>query len=177
MASSPRFYVVPRLIAEQVHFLPIILTRPRTLLGTRRILTTLIAALRSACFLSAFVASYWYAVCFTRTLVLARFLPWISHDFWDGPYGCLLAGSLVCGNSIWIENGLRRGEMALYVLPRAFRTCLSNSWLNGQNRVISLLERYVYNITLLFPLLMVLSLQSDFYCVTFYSGDGCNSPS
>ena len=36
--------------------------------------------------------------------------------------------------------------MALYVLPRALRTCLSNSWLNGQNRVVSLLERYAYNI-------------------------------
>ena len=110
-------------------------------------LTTLKAALRSACFLSAFVASYWYAVCLTRTLVLARFFPWISHDFWDGPYGCLLAGSFACGNSIWIENGRRRGEMALYVLPRALRTCLSNSWLNGQNKVVSLLERYAYNIT------------------------------
>ena len=107
-------------------------------------LTTLVAALRSACFLSAFVASYWYAVCLTRTLFLARFFPWISHDFWDGPYGCLLVGSLACGNSIWIENGRRRGEMALYVLPRALKTCFPNSWLNGRNRVVSLFERYVY---------------------------------
>ena len=145
-------------ILRQVHFLPILLTRPRSLLRARRTLITFIAALRSASFLSTFVASYWYAVCLTRTLVLARFFPWISHDYWDGPYGCLLAGSLVCGNSIWIENGRRRGEIALYVLPKALRTCLPISWLDGRNRLVSLIERYVHVIHFQFNLLMVCSL-------------------
>ncbi|KAF8350059.1 hypothetical protein F5887DRAFT_1223544 [Amanita rubescens] len=127
-----------------VHFLPILLTRPKSLLRAQRALTTFIAALRSAFFLSTFVASYWYAVCLTRTLALARLFPWISHDYWDGPYGCLLTGSLACGNSIWIENGRRRGEMALYVLPRALRTCMPNSWLNGRNKLVSLIERLTF---------------------------------
>jgi len=143
-SSSDLLY---QLTLRQVHFLPILLARPRSLLRAQRALTTFIAALRSAFFLSTFVASYWYAVCLTRTLALARFFPWISHDYWDGPYGCLLTGSLACGNSIWIENGRRRGEMALYVLPRALRTCLPNSWLNGGNKLVSLMERYAHVIT------------------------------
>ncbi|CCL98957.1 uncharacterized protein FIBRA_00965 [Fibroporia radiculosa] len=92
-----------------VHFLPILLTRPRALLQAPRLLRTTLSVLRSASFLSAFVSSIWVAVCLTRTLFLARLFPWISHDFWDGPFGCTFVGSLVCGGSIWIEEGRRRG--------------------------------------------------------------------
>ncbi|KAG2023483.1 integral membrane protein [Coprinopsis cinerea AmutBmut pab1-1] len=106
------------------HFIPVLLTRPGSLLQLSRVLQTTGAALRSSAFLSTFLALYFYTVCFTRTMVLAKLLPFISHQFWDGPYGCLFAGSLACGTSIWVENGRRRGEMALYVLPRALRTCL-----------------------------------------------------
>lgn len=117
------------------------MTRPQTLFRPHRFLQTLLAALRSATFLSAFVASYWFAVCFTRSLVLAKYLPFISHNFWDGPLGCMLAGSLLCGSSIWIENGKRRGEMALYVMPKALRACLPDNWVKVGSRRARIVER------------------------------------
>lgn len=127
----------------QTHFIPVLLTRPRTLLDARRTLTTLLGAMRSATFLSSFVSLYWFSVCFTRSLVLARLLPWISHDFWDGPLGCILAGSLTCGSSIWVENGRRRGEMALYVLPKAVRACLPNALLETRSKMARSIEQSV----------------------------------
>ncbi len=111
-------------------------------------MSTLLSVARSASFLSAFVSSIWFAVCFTRTLVLARLFPWISHDFWDGPYGCAFVGSLVCGASIWIERGRRRGEMALYVLPRAIRACLPAKWLRSGRPSVRWAERSVYALIL-----------------------------
>ncbi|TFK30452.1 hypothetical protein FA15DRAFT_676800 [Coprinopsis marcescibilis] len=116
-----------------VHFIPTLLTRPSSLLQLGVISRLAAGALRSSAFLSSFIALYYYAVCCTRTLVLARLFPSISHQIWDGPYGGMFVGSLVCGSSIWIENGKRRSEMALYVLPRALRTLLprklSAKWL------------------------------------------------
>jgi hypothetical protein len=82
-------------------------------------------------------------VCFTRTLVVARVLPGISHDFYDGPFGCVMAGCLVCGSSIWIESGRRRGEMALYVLPRAIGACLPDRWLRSGRRSVYAIEQLV----------------------------------
>lgn len=119
------------------------MTRPRTLLSSHRFLRTFVGALRSAVFLSTFLSSYFFAVCFARSLVLAKYLPFVSHNFWDGPYGGVLAGSLLCGNSIWIENGRRRGEMALYVMPKALRACLPDKWLNATNRRARIAERSV----------------------------------
>ncbi|KAF8973929.1 hypothetical protein BDZ97DRAFT_1912380 [Flammula alnicola] len=127
-----------------VHFLPVLLTRPQTLARPHRLLETLMGALRSATFLSSFIGLYWYTVCLTRTLVLARLFPFISHDFWDGPFGCVMAGCLMCGSSIWIENGRRRGEMALYVLPRAVRACLPHASVNSGNRAVRFAERLVF---------------------------------
>ncbi|KAF9481427.1 hypothetical protein BDN70DRAFT_974936 [Pholiota conissans] len=127
-----------------VHFLPVLLTRPQTLMRPHRLLATLFGALRSATFLSSFIGLYWYAVCLTRSLVLARVLPFVSHDFWDGPYGCIMAGCLMCGSSIWIENGRRRGEMALYVLPRAIRAILPNKLIKNGNRSVKLAEQLAF---------------------------------
>lgn len=99
--------------------------------------------LRSASFLSTFVSSIWAAVCLTRTHLLARLLPAVSHDVWDGPFGCAFTGSLVCGGSIWLEQGRRRGEIALYVLPRAIRACLSERWVRSGAKGMQWAERYV----------------------------------
>ncbi len=119
--------------------------RPQRLLNFQSILDTLLGILRSASFLSAFVSSFWAAVCFTRTLVVARALPEISHDFYDGPFGCVMAGCLVCGSSIWIESGRRRGEMALYVLPRAIRACLPDRWLRSGRKSVYAIEQLVFS--------------------------------
>lgn len=131
----------PPLTLSQAHFIPILLTRPNTLMNAHKFVSTVFGALRSSAFLSTFVASFWYTVCFTRTLAIARIFPQITHDFYDGPWGAILAGCLICGNSIWIENGRRRGEMALYVLPKAVRSCLPLRWLRSGNRAVQVGER------------------------------------
>ena len=41
------------------------------------------------------------------------------------------------------EEGRRRGEIALYVLPRALRTLLNESWLKSGTRNVMALERCV----------------------------------
>lgn len=121
--------------------MPIIFRQPDKLLSPSVLKRTILALMRSSLFLSTFISSVWAAVCFTRTLGVARLLPNISHNFYDGPYGCILAGSLVCGASIWIEQGKRRGEMALYVLPRAIRSILSDTWLKSNSLSTRLMER------------------------------------
>ncbi|KAI0275061.1 hypothetical protein BC834DRAFT_814581 [Gloeopeniophorella convolvens] len=131
-----------------VHVLPILLRKPRKLLSFPAILDTLLGILRSASFLSGFVSSFWAAVCITRTLLVARLFPYISHDFYDGPFGCVLAGCLACGSSIWIESGRRRGEMALYVLPRAIRACLPDRWLRSGSKSVYAVERIVFTASL-----------------------------
>ncbi|PBK77357.1 hypothetical protein ARMSODRAFT_277814 [Armillaria solidipes] len=127
-----------------VHFFPVLLTRPKMLLRPHRIVATLLGALRSASFLTAFITSYWYAICLTRSLLFARVFSSVSHDFWDGPYGCIMVGCLSCGSSIWIENGRRRGEISLYVLPRAIRTILPDTWIRSGNRGVLAAERLVF---------------------------------
>jgi len=87
-------------------------------------------------------------VCFVRTLFVARFFPRISHNILDGPHGCVLAGSLVCGASIALERGKRRGEIALYVLPRAIRACLPDGWVKSGSWSIRGTERLVFVLSL-----------------------------
>ncbi|KAH7880732.1 hypothetical protein F5879DRAFT_532092 [Lentinula edodes] len=136
------------LVYLPAHFLPVLITRPQVLLRPHRVLSTFLATCRSAAFLSAFISSFWLSVCFTRTLALARLFPNVSHDFWDGPHGCILAGCLMCGSSIWLENGRRRGEMALYVLPRAIRACIPDKIIRSRNRVVTALERLTFVLSL-----------------------------
>ncbi|KAI6133060.1 hypothetical protein EDD16DRAFT_1734205 [Pisolithus croceorrhizus] len=114
-----------------VYFGPLLLTRPGSILHPDCFLPRVVSAIRSAAFLSAFISSYWFTVCMTRTLVLARLLPNISHDTWDGPFGCTLLGALVCGTSIFIESPKRRGDMALYVFPKGLRASIPNSWIKS----------------------------------------------
>lgn len=128
----------------QVHVLPVLLTNPQTMLRPHRLVQTLLASLRSSTFLSSFIGLFWFSICFTRTLVLAKLLPFVSHNFWDGPFGGIMAGCLTCGSSILIENG-RRGEMALFVLPKAVRTCLPNGWVRrGNHWGFRIIERLVF---------------------------------
>lgn len=80
-------------------------------------------SVRSSLFLSTFVALFYYGVCMSRTLVgpqLNRILG-LSPMFWDSG-ACIAAGSVLCGWSVLVEDGKRRQEMAMFVLPRAFAT-------------------------------------------------------
>ncbi|KII94375.1 hypothetical protein PLICRDRAFT_101726 [Plicaturopsis crispa FD-325 SS-3] len=110
-----------------VHFIPILLTRPRAFLRPHTLVRPLLGAVRSASFLSSFLLLIWSTLCTGRTF-LPALLPSIPHDFWDGPHGAVLAACIACGASIWAEDGRRRGEVALYVLPRAVRACLPRGW-------------------------------------------------
>jgi len=130
------------LIYAPVHILPALLSNPRRLLTDP--VPTLTALVRSATFLSTFISSIWFTVCCVRTLFIARLFPRISHNLLDGPQGCILAGCLVCGFSIGLEKGKRRGEIALYVLPRAIRTCLPAKWVKSGSKTVLNLERLAF---------------------------------
>ncbi|KAF8846379.1 hypothetical protein BDN67DRAFT_940190 [Paxillus ammoniavirescens] len=141
-------FVKALVIYLPVHFLPLLLTRPSSIIRLHGALPPFLSAVRGASFLSTFVSSFWLATCFTRTLVLARLFPNVSHDIWDGSYGCILAGSLVCGASIWIENPRRRGELALYVLPKALKTFIPERLLNRGHPVARFSERIAFVLSL-----------------------------
>ena len=80
-------------------------------------------SLRSSIFLGAFVGSFYYGVCLSRTLVGARLgkLLRLSPNFWDSG-ACVAAGCMLCGWSVLVENSRRRQEVAMFVLPRALAT-------------------------------------------------------
>ncbi|EJD47753.1 hypothetical protein AURDEDRAFT_62058 [Auricularia subglabra TFB-10046 SS5] len=142
-------------IYAPVHVLPVLLApsrRARLLANPGQVLTrTALNATRSAAFLSAFIGLIWGAICAGRSAVVPR-IPGLrerlGHQFLDGPYGAVLAGCAVCGASIFIETPGRRGEIALYVMPRAVRSLLPGSWIARDNRPARLAERTVAVISL-----------------------------
>jgi hypothetical protein len=75
-------------------------------------------SMRSATFLSTYIASIWFMVCMARSVVLPRMFPNVRFQYWDGGLGPIL-GSWTCGWSVFIEEKRKRAEMALYVAPRA----------------------------------------------------------
>lgn len=93
---------------------------PKSLIGS------VAGAARSAAFLGSFVSLFYYGVCLARTRLGPVLLPptkqWgVSPQTWDGGL-CILSGCMLCGWSILIEPPGRRGELALFVLPRALAT-------------------------------------------------------
>lgn len=75
-------------------------------------------SMRSATFLSTYIASIWFMVCMSRSVILPRLFPSVPFSFWDSGLGPIL-GSWTCGWSVFIEEPRKRAEMALYVAPRA----------------------------------------------------------
>jgi hypothetical protein len=49
---------------------------------------------------------------------MPRLFPFVPNQYWDSGLGEIL-GSWACGWSVFIEEKRKRGEMALYVAPRA----------------------------------------------------------
>ncbi|KAK0564872.1 hypothetical protein OC861_004049 [Tilletia horrida] len=135
-----------------VHLLPKVLLAPRRALDDPKTLikTVAIGSARSASFLATFITSIWFAVCFSRTLVLARLFPNVSHNFWDGGFGPLL-GCWLCGFSIFLEEKKKRAEMALYVAPRALfalAESLRPGWLSKGGKSAKWTERVIFGLSL-----------------------------
>ncbi|KAI8344343.1 hypothetical protein BC941DRAFT_408384 [Chlamydoabsidia padenii] len=89
------------------------------------------ASIRSSTFLATFITLIWYSICLTRTRIGHQLLG-IQQERLDDTLGPLI-GSAMCGLSLMIENKHRRGEMALYVVPRALFSVterLIGSWYN-----------------------------------------------
>ncbi len=125
-------------------YLPIHLI-PRLLSSPMSIITDPFSVLRGTLYSTSFLASYigfmWYGICFVRTFGLAKLFPNISNGFWDGPQGCILLGVAPAGLAMYIEKGRRRGELALYVLPRAVRTLLAERCVRSGKRSARWSER------------------------------------
>lgn len=81
------------------------------------ILHILLASVRSSTFLGTYIAIIWYSICFVRTRFGYQLLG-VNQSRLDHTLGPLL-GSMLCGLSLLVESKHRRGEMTLYVVPRA----------------------------------------------------------
>ncbi|MCJ1382315.1 hypothetical protein MMC17_005428 [Xylographa soralifera] len=82
-------------------------------------------AIRSSAFLGAFISTFYYSVCLSRTLLGPRIFSrkTISAMAIDSGI-CVGAGCIMCGWSILLEAGKRRQEVAFFVAPRAVATFL-----------------------------------------------------
>jgi len=123
-----------------IHLIPRLLSSPMSVIADP--FSILRGTLYSTTFLASYIGFMWYGICLVRTVGLAKLFPNISHRFWDGPQGCVFLGVAPAGLSMYIENGRRRGELALYVLPRAVRTLLAERWLRSGKRSARWSERY-----------------------------------
>lgn len=106
-------------------------------------------SMRSATFLSTYIASIWFMVCMARSMVLPRLFPNISFGYWDSGLGPIL-GSWTCGWSVFIEEKRKRAEMALYVAPRALFALAEMSkpgWLSKGQKSALQAERLLFGMS------------------------------
>ena len=91
----------------------------------RSLARTAASAARSSAFLAAFIALFYYGVCLARTRLGPRLLGGhpAARQRIDGGV-CVGAGCALCGWSLLLEAPHRRGEVALFVVPRALATLL-----------------------------------------------------
>ena len=80
---------------------------------------------RSSAFLGAFVSLFYYGICLSRTQLGPRLFSQntVSRQDWDSGL-CVQAACMLCGWSILIEKERRRGELSMFVVPRAVATFL-----------------------------------------------------
>lgn len=85
--------------------------------------------LRSSSFLAAFVATMYYSICLSRTLVGPRLASYatISPQRWDSGLSVAIA-CVASGTSILIEEKRKRRELAMFVAPRALATLISRPY-------------------------------------------------
>jgi hypothetical protein len=103
----------------------------------RSLIDSLAGAARSSAFLGSFVSLFYYGICLARTRLGPLFLPpsksWgITPQMWDSGI-CILSGCMLCGWSILVETPGRRGEVAMFVAPRALAALLPRVY-DGRKR-------------------------------------------
>lgn len=84
---------------------------------------------RSSAFLGSFVALMYYGICLSRTRLGPKLFDQkkISRQDWDSGL-CVRAACILCGWSVLIEEERRRGELAMFVAPRAAATFMPRSY-------------------------------------------------
>ncbi|PVF99907.1 hypothetical protein CPB86DRAFT_267323 [Serendipita vermifera] len=137
-----RAFMKATLIYFPVHVIPTLLVNPTHLLNDP--FTVIHAISRSSAFLATFVGTIWYTICLSRTVVGPALFPKLPQQIIDGPFGAIALGCFTCCFSLYIERGKRRGEIALYVLPRAVRTLFKESWLRSRSRSVQRTERLAF---------------------------------
>lgn len=102
-----------------MHLAPPLFFRPARLLENpaSSILHILLASVRSSTFLGTYIAIIWYSICLVRTRIGHQVLG-VNQTRLDDTLGPLV-GAMLCGLSLLVESKHRRGEMTLYVVPRA----------------------------------------------------------
>lgn len=89
-----------------------------------------VSSTRSSAFLGAFIASFYYGICLTRTRIGPRVLGTSTSVCRRIDAGlCIGGGCSLCGWSVMIENAGRRKELGLFVAPRALATLLPRRYL------------------------------------------------
>ena len=134
-----RAFMKAFLIYLPVHTIPTLLVNPMRILQDPFAL--LYAISRSSAFLATFVGTIFSTICLSRTVLGPRLFPTLSHQVIDGSLGGVTLGCITCCLSLYIERGKRRGEIALYVLPRGIRTLLKESWLRSGSASVLVVER------------------------------------
>lgn len=84
------------------------------------VIKVVLDAARSSAFLGGFVALFYYGVCLSRTRIGPKIFSskTVTPQMYDSGL-CIAGGCLMCGWSILGEAARRRGELTLFVLPRA----------------------------------------------------------
>ena len=98
-------------------------------LSSKEVARVTVDSARSSAFLGAFVALFYYGICLSRTRLGPKLISekTISRQDWDSGL-CVSTACVLCGWSILIEKERRRGELAMFVAPRATATFLPRSY-------------------------------------------------
>ncbi|KAK9460072.1 uncharacterized protein V1516DRAFT_482899 [Lipomyces oligophaga] len=120
----------------------VLLLRSRSKMNIRSVLRAIKNSIRSSSFLGSFVMLTWYAVCLVRTRIGPNLFPKIKPIRWDDTIAPGL-GSFLSGWSIFLESPRRRGELALFVAPRALGALFPPDF----GATHELLERIVFSLS------------------------------
>lgn len=94
-----------------------------------RLTAALETSARASAFLAAFITLTYYGICLSRTLIGPKLIPskWVSQQDWDSGI-CVGTGCALSGCSILIEDPRRRGELAMFVAPKALGTMVDRGY-------------------------------------------------